>query len=100
MTENVPTQSGKRFIGDTRSKKVHDSSQKTCTVDQDAAVEFDNLDIAHTSGYENCPTCLGGVFINPINYVAMARPQGMTVVIKEAPHQIANKMISGPSERK
>ncbi len=100
MTENVLAQSSKRFIGDNRTKKVHDSSQKTCTIDPEAAEGFDNLDIAHAAGYENCPICLSRVFINPINYVAIPRAQGTTMATKETSCKINNKMFSGPPEKK
>jgi hypothetical protein len=100
MTENVPAQSGKRFVGDSQTKKVHDSTKKTCTVDQDVAIEFENLDIAATLGFVNCSICLGDVFINPINFVSIPRFEGTTVVTKEVPREIANKMISEPPEIK
>jgi hypothetical protein len=62
---------GKRFVGNTEKKEVHDlDNEKTganqCQIDEiikaGHARTFnpDTLSQAHTEGYDNCAYCIGG----------------------------------------
>ena len=66
-----PPTYGKRFVGNTSKKEVHDlDNEKTgenqCQIDEiisaGHAVTFvpDTLSQAHQQGYDNCAHCIGG----------------------------------------
>ena len=54
-----------RYLGNTRSKEVHDLDQETenCQIDElieaGHARPFDTLAQAYADGYDNCAYCLG-----------------------------------------
>lgn len=57
---------GERYVGDPRSRRVHDleSEQPACGIDgllaADLEEPFPNLAAAHLEGYDDCPVCRGG----------------------------------------
>lgn len=57
---------GERYVGDPRSRQVHDleREQSACGIDGllEAGLEepFGGLVEAHLEGYDGCPHCLGG----------------------------------------
>jgi len=62
---------GKRYLGNTAKKEVHDlDNEKTgahqCQIDEIIAAEHartfipDTLERAHSEGYDNCAHCIGG----------------------------------------
>lgn len=54
-----------RYLGNTRTKEVHDLDQEVenCQIDKiieaGHAQPFDTLEDAHARGYDNCAFCLG-----------------------------------------
>lgn len=56
---------GEKYLGNTRTKEVHDLDLETenCQIDQiieaGHATPFDTLKEAHQEGYDNCAFCLG-----------------------------------------
>ena len=57
----------KRFLGNNNTTEVHDldNEKTTCQIDEikfEHIVTFlpDNLDQAHSEGYDNCAYCIGG----------------------------------------
>lgn len=71
MAYPTPMRLGKRFLGNKNKTEVHDLTREDknpngCQVDEflraGHGVYFvpDNLQQAHTEGYDNCAKCLGG----------------------------------------
>lgn len=93
----------KRFIGNKKTKIVHDMSKGSCTVDQEVAVQFDTIDEAHVAGFNNCAECLMALFVNPVNWTPKVGSalRGGTYVQKDAPRgTIQNKAIHKVPETK
>ena len=59
-------QDGKRFLGNTNTKEVHDldNENANCQIDEiiraDHAVTFNTLEEAKRAGYDNGHWCIGG----------------------------------------
>lgn len=60
---------GERFLGNTRSREVHDldqedASRSGCQINEilkaGHARPFSTLSASHLAGYDNCAKCLGG----------------------------------------
>jgi len=66
-TYKITTRYGKRYLGNTNEKEVHDLHNETvnCQIDKilnaGHAVGFtpDTLQEAHRNGYDNCHYCIG-----------------------------------------
>ncbi|MHB8155073.1 MAG: hypothetical protein ACYDFR_03345 [Candidatus Omnitrophota bacterium] len=71
MAYPTPTRPAKRFLGNKNKTEVHDLTREDrntngCQVDEFLRVGHgvyfvpDDLQQAHTEGYDNCAKCLGG----------------------------------------
>jgi len=59
--------SGKRYLGNTNEKEVHDllNENTKCNIDYIKPQHikmFDSLDDAHKENFDNCDHCLGGSY--------------------------------------
>jgi len=70
MSYPTSSRSGKRFLGNSNEKEVHDQTKEDknpngCQIDEflraGHGVGFtpDTLDQAHNEGYDNCAKCIG-----------------------------------------
>jgi len=54
---------GKRFIGDTTKKTLHDFERGNCPVAPDSVETFDFPKQAHDKDFKDCPICIRRIFL-------------------------------------
>lgn len=87
----------KRFIGDAKSKKVHDFQQMNCLIDKDYIKTFDSIEEAHSAGFKNCHICFqSNIFINQIDF-SNYKASDSIIKITKAEGAIVNKITKDSS---
>jgi hypothetical protein len=84
MINNEHPFCGKRFIGDKSTNKIHDFQSASCNVLKENAIPFDSLQQAYSEKYENCPMCLGRIFIEiPFGLDNFQASQNVRTILKQ-----------------